>query len=145
MKITRVGRLNCRISEYPLDPLISVHSVPRKGNEEGYARLQASLVEEGYDLRFPVHVYQMPNGDDLIASGSHRVNAMRLLGEETVPAVIHQVDEGVADRADRLMLGWLLEIGKHTGHYRTDFEVPLDNLERAQVDDLMEFWIEHNI
>lgn len=143
MAIKRIGQ-NDRAFEHPVGGLISAHDVPRKGNEPDYEKLKVGLQESGFDLRFSIHFYQMPNGDELIASGSHRVDAMRLFGEETIPAISHEVKDGVPDRADRLMLGWLLRIGEFTGCYETDFDVPLDDLERAQVDGLMDFWIEHN-
>jgi len=43
----------------------------------------------GYDIMHAITVYKLPNGS-LVSGGHHRVAAMRLLGEKTIPARVYE-------------------------------------------------------
>jgi ParB-like chromosome segregation protein Spo0J len=71
----------------PIDGLIPLHPVPRPGKPPTYiANLAGSIKKNGYRLREAIPVFRMSDGRMIIAGGHHRVAAMRLLGEQTIPA-----------------------------------------------------------
>ena len=50
--------------------------------------LAKSIMKNGYDLRFPSQVFIMPDGRWIGFNGHHTREAMKLIGQETVPASI---------------------------------------------------------
>ena len=93
--IPRGGTARPGVLEVPLDELVPTHPVPRPGHSvEAVAKL---ISENGYRLEDAIPVLKMPNGKQILAGGNHRLAAMRLLGEKSIPARV--VDwAGLPDR-----------------------------------------------
>lgn len=84
------------ISEVEIDQLRPLHPVsrPEVPKPVGYIEeLKRRLLTEGFRESHAVAAIRMPDGTMLIGSGHHRVQAMRELGQRTVPAEIHVWDE----------------------------------------------------
>ena len=47
-----------------------------------------SIRQRGYDINQAIPVLRMPNGKLVIGGGHHRVEAMRRLGEQTIPGKV---------------------------------------------------------
>jgi ParB-like chromosome segregation protein Spo0J len=91
--IPRVGTARPGVGEVPLDQLIPLHSVPRPGKVPGYiAQLANEIQSNGYQLSQPIPVFRMPDGRLVMAGGHHRAEAMRSLGETTIPARVVEWD-----------------------------------------------------
>ena len=89
--VTRAGilRPGVTITEVPLADLSPLHSVPRPGVPASHIQdLMAELQTNGYDLAQPIPVARMPDGRFVTMGGHHRVEAMKRLGETTIPARI---------------------------------------------------------
>jgi ParB-like chromosome segregation protein Spo0J len=85
--IPRVGAARSAVVEIPLDQLIPLHPVPRPIKPANYlADLANQIRQNGYRLDRPVVALRMPDGRLVIGGGHHRVAAMRLLGQATIPA-----------------------------------------------------------
>jgi len=81
-----------RVIEVPLARLRPNPAQPRRFFEEqAIAGLAASIEENG--LLQPVSVRRTQDGYELIA-GERRTMAFRLLGRETIPAIVAEVDDG---------------------------------------------------
>jgi ParB-like chromosome segregation protein Spo0J len=99
--VARVGTARAGVVEVPLDGLTPLHPVPRPGKPPTYiADLADSIKNNGYRLQEAIPVFRMSDGRLIIAGGHHRVAAMRLLGEATIPARVIDWDSlapGVQD------------------------------------------------
>jgi hypothetical protein len=85
--IPRVGVPRQGVIEVSLSQLNPLHPVPRPGVPSGHiAALAAGIRAKGYDLSQAIPVARMPDGRLVQLGGHHRVEAMRLLGELTIPA-----------------------------------------------------------
>jgi len=82
-----IGTARPGVVEVPLDQLVPLHPVPRLGKPPNYiADLANNIRSNGYQLNKAIPVIRMPDGRLIIGSGHHRVEAMRSLGEQTIPA-----------------------------------------------------------
>jgi len=87
--VKRVGTPRPGVSEVPLDQLHPLHSVPRPGIPVSHIQnLASSIQSNGYDLGQAIPVARMPDGRLVQLGGHHRAEAMRQLGEATIPARI---------------------------------------------------------
>jgi hypothetical protein len=85
--IPRVGVPRQGVIEAPLSELQPLHPVPRPGVPPGHiAGLAASIRASGYDLGQAIPVARMPDRRLVQLGGHHRAEAMRQLGEVTIPA-----------------------------------------------------------
>ncbi len=85
--IQRVGVPRQGTAEVPLGQLHPLHPVPRPGVPPGHiASLAAGIRANGYDVAQAIPVARMPDGRMVQLGGHHRVEAMRQLGEVTIPA-----------------------------------------------------------
>jgi ParB-like chromosome segregation protein Spo0J len=85
--IPRVGIPRQGVAEVPLDQLHPLHSVPRPGVPPGHIlNLASSIRANGYDVSQAIPVSRMPDGRLVQLGGHHRAEAMRQLGEATIPA-----------------------------------------------------------
>lgn len=75
------------VTEVVLADLHPLHPVPRPGVPPSHVQdLAARIQAAGYDLAQPVPVARMPDGRLVLMGGHHRAEAMRQLGETTIPA-----------------------------------------------------------
>lgn len=89
----RVGTARAGVVELPLAALVPLHPVPRPGKPPTWiSDLAASIRKSGYRLSDAIPVIHMPDGRLVMAGGHHRVAAMRLLGEQTIPARVVEWD-----------------------------------------------------
>ena len=101
MPVVRVGttRMGSAVSEVPLVDLRPLHSVPRPGMPPNHIQDLANQIQtNGYDMSQPIPVARMPDGRLVQLGGHHRAEAMRRLGETTIPARIvdwNFIDPGV--------------------------------------------------
>jgi ParB-like chromosome segregation protein Spo0J len=67
--------------------LHALHTVPRPGVPPNHIQGLATRIRtNGYDLAQPIPVARMPDGRLVTMGGHHRAEAMRQLGETTIPA-----------------------------------------------------------
>jgi hypothetical protein len=84
---TGTARPGVTVTEAPLADLNPLHSVPRPGKPPNHVQDLANKIQtNGYDLAQPIPVARMPDGRLVIMGGHHRVEAMKQLGETTIPA-----------------------------------------------------------
>jgi hypothetical protein len=84
--IRRVGVPRQGVTEVSLGDLHPLHPVQRPGVPPGHiANLAASIRVNGYDLSQAIPVVRMPDGRLVQLGGHHRTEAMRQLGEVTIP------------------------------------------------------------
>ena len=115
-RIQRVGEAE-GVTEVPTDMLQDIHSVPRRGVPEGHIdSIAQDIAANGYDVGRPVSATQLPNGDLIVTGGHHRLAAMRMLGEHTVPTRIYGYANTSAER-----LAYFLGIGRTTGRYTGEY------------------------
>jgi hypothetical protein len=87
--IQRVGIPRQGVVEILLSLLHPLHPVPRPGVPPNHiAHLALDIQANGYDLSQAIPVARMPNGRFVQLGGHHRAEAMRQLGETTIPARI---------------------------------------------------------
>jgi hypothetical protein len=145
-KIQRVGRNRSgeKVEEIKIATLHPIHPTPRRGVHEGFiSGLAEMMATYGYDVRYPVETYRMPNNDLVVVGGHHRIEAMKLLKEKTIPVVVRDWSQ-----ADPINLAWNLGIGEVTGYYGGYFEPFLERLnpdQQAYVHDLLTKWVEKNL
>jgi len=85
--IRRVGIPRPGVVELPLDQLNGLHPVPRPGTPPNHIQsLAASIQARGYDVSQAIPVARMPDGRFVQLGGHHRAEAMRQLGEASIPA-----------------------------------------------------------
>lgn len=85
--ISRVGTARQGVIEVSLDQLNPLHPVPRPGMPPNHIQnLASSIKANGYDLNQAIPVARMPDGCLVQLGGHHRTEAMRQLGETTIPA-----------------------------------------------------------
>jgi hypothetical protein len=77
----------------------------------------------------------MPNGDLVIRGGHHRVEAMRRLGETTIPTRIVKAGSG-----GPVGEAYILDIGKLTGRYQSSYYPELTVDQRGEANRLLELW-----
>lgn len=80
-----------RVVELPLDRITPNRAQPRKAFDEGSLRSLADSIEKN-GLLCPISVRKAENGYELIA-GERRMLAFRLLGRETIPAIVRRADD----------------------------------------------------
>jgi ParB-like chromosome segregation protein Spo0J len=84
---TGVPRPGTTVTEVPLADLNPLHPIPRAGTPPNHVQDLATLIRtNGYDMTQPIPVARMPDGRLVTMGGHHRAEAMRLLGETTIPA-----------------------------------------------------------
>lgn len=101
-RIPRVGRpLNASLTgpvyageegihEVGVDIIVPLHPVPRPDVPANHIEtLQEKIRTNGYNLLEPIPVLVMPDGVVYSAGGHHRVEAMKRLGEGSIPARIY--------------------------------------------------------
>jgi ParB-like chromosome segregation protein Spo0J len=99
--VARVGnpRPGVKVAEVPLVDLHPLHPVPRPGTPPNHIQDLANKIQaNGYDLTQPIPVARMPDGRLVQMGGHHRAEAMRQLGEPTIPARVvdwDSIDPGV--------------------------------------------------
>jgi ParB-like chromosome segregation protein Spo0J len=72
--------------EVPLGQLHPLHAVPRPTAPPNHIQnLAASIKAAGYDRNQAIPVARMPDGRLVQLGGHHRAEAMRRLGETTIP------------------------------------------------------------
>lgn len=79
------------LHEIEIDQLLPVHPIPnpyRPGSAAKLDELMDALEFEGFNLKFPIQVALMPNGELRLAGGHHRAEALRQLGDKYVPSEI---------------------------------------------------------
>ena len=87
--IRRVGTPRQGVVDILLSQLHPLHPVPRPGVPPNHiANLALSIQANGYDLSQAIPVARMPDGRLVQLGGHHRAEAMRQLGETTIPARI---------------------------------------------------------
>lgn len=78
--------------EMKIDKIVYTHEVNppwRRDIDDGHIRrLKFSLIYEGYDISTIISVFLMPDGHLRLASGHHRVQALKEIGEISVPVQI---------------------------------------------------------
>jgi ParB-like chromosome segregation protein Spo0J len=85
--IARVGTARRGVTEVPLSQLHPLPSVPRPNKPPTHIQDLASKIQaSGYDLQRAIPVARMPDGRLVQLGGHHRAEAMRQLGETTIPA-----------------------------------------------------------
>jgi hypothetical protein len=81
-----------RIQEFPIGYIQYTHAVPNPatGHDEGFIqRMMDDMRQNGFSERFAVPLIHMPDRS-YYCGGHHRVEAMKRLGESTIPAVIFE-------------------------------------------------------
>ncbi len=74
-------------TEPPLSKIEPLHPVPRSVKPEGYIDELADTLRGGFDRsKGTADVFRMPDGTYRMANGNHRAEAMKRLGEETIPS-----------------------------------------------------------
>jgi hypothetical protein len=92
--IARIGQARQGVIEVPLADLYPLHPVPRPAMPLNHiANLANSIRANGYDLSQAIPVSRMPDGRLVQLGGHHRAEAMRQLGEKTIPARITAWDD----------------------------------------------------
>jgi hypothetical protein len=87
--VIRVGIARPGVVEVPLNQLHPLHPVPRPGLPPNYIQgLAAKIRTTGYDVTRAIPVARMPDGRLVQLGGHHRAEAMRQLGEATIPGRI---------------------------------------------------------
>jgi hypothetical protein len=87
--IRRVGTSRQGVGEILLSQLHPLHPVPRPGVPPNpISNLALSIQANGYDLSQAIPVARMPDGRLVQLGGYHRAEAMRQLGETTIPVRI---------------------------------------------------------
>lgn len=85
--IARVGIPRPGVIEVALDQLNPLHPVPRPNMPANHLQNLASDIQaNGYDLQQAIPVARMPDGRLVQLGGHHRAEAMRQLGQATIPA-----------------------------------------------------------
>lgn len=77
--------------EVEISKLRSIHPIPnpyREGSSEKLESIYKVLQNEGFNLLHPIQVGVMPDGTLRILGGHHRVKAMQMLGDSTIPAEV---------------------------------------------------------
>jgi hypothetical protein len=97
--------------------------------------LAKSILEHGYDVTRPISATRLPNGDLIVTGGHHRLAAMQLLGETTVPVRIYD-----AATTDPVFLSKMLGIGKITGRYISTYQPTLTADQQAEVEAYLAAW-----
>ena len=88
------GKITLRVSEIPVKEIKANRYQPRKFfNDESIKELSASIKEKG--VIQPVLVHKVERGYELIA-GERRYRATRLLGLETIPAIVKNIQRSEA-------------------------------------------------
>ena len=128
------------IVELSINELNPTHSVPRAGVPEGHVESLAQVIaQNGYDLSRPVSATRLPNGQLIVTGGHHRLAAMQLLGENTVPVQIFDAANTPPDR-----LAYFLGIGRITGKYQGTYFPELTSAQLEQVRTLLQDWKMYN-
>ena len=74
-------------TELPLSKIEPLHPVPRSVKPEGYIDELADTLRGGFDRsKGTADVFRMPDGTYRMANGNHRAEAMKRLGEVTIPS-----------------------------------------------------------
>lgn len=133
--IPRIGNAGST-TEVPIDQLNSIHNVPRAGMPDNHIQNIADQIStNGYDLSRPVSATRMPNGDLVVTGGHHRIAAMQLLGETSVPVQIYD-----ALTSNPTFVAKMLGIGRITGLYISDWMPALTPEQQQVVDSYLEAW-----
>ncbi|MEZ4815860.1 MAG: ParB/RepB/Spo0J family partition protein [Bdellovibrionota bacterium] len=94
------------IVEFPIDQIVYIHEVPNPKREDHGPDFMEELMKkievEGFQEKFAVPLLKMPNGS-FLCMGHHRTEAMKRLGETTVPALIYTWSE-LSPRTRELLL-----------------------------------------
>lgn len=112
----RTGELPPNVVEVPISTLKPVHPVPRAGKPAGFIDDLADQIRNtGYNVERYVYAIELPDGTLLISSGHHRIAAMEVLGESTIPCRITMAADDPVRAARIIGIGRLT--GKYTGTY----------------------------
>ncbi|MDP3274724.1 MAG: RHS repeat-associated core domain-containing protein, partial [Deltaproteobacteria bacterium] len=85
--VARTGTPVHPIEEVALDSLTALHPVPRAEQPPNHIEdIMQNIQSNGYNRGLAILVLRMPRGELLIGGGHHRAEAMRRLGETTIPA-----------------------------------------------------------
>jgi len=128
------------IDEVAIDSLQPIHDVPRAGKPDGYIEdLARDIRMNGYDLSKPVSATRLPDGSLIVTGGHHRIEAMRYLGETTVPLRVYD-----AATSDPVLVARMLGIGRITGKYTGTYAPKLTPEQQSQVNIYLQQWKEQN-
>lgn len=138
------GKKSKKVVEVPLSQLYPIHPVPRRQVPRDHiSKLANSIRRDGYDIKFPITATRLPNGDLIVTGGHHRLAAMKLLLEETIPTQVTNYSE-----ANQVSLTWLLGIAVITGMYDNgyfeEFYGSLNEKQQQRVDYLLRGWRREN-
>ncbi|NET54914.1 MAG: DUF4157 domain-containing protein [Symploca sp. SIO2E6] len=139
-QVKRVGKYGPDVKEVEIKRLISLHNVPRLGvKESNITDIRDLIKEKGFDLEQPVSVTLLPNNDFLVTGGHHRIAAMKLLGERTIPVKVYQ-----SVNSDPLFLAKMVGIARITGKYFDKFDPKLNLEEFDKVNEYLRDWTKAN-
>jgi len=81
------------IVEFPIGDITYLHEVPnpkRKDHPPNFLeQLMAKIRIEGFQEKYAVPLLRMPDGI-VYCLGHHRTEAMKRLGQRTIPAIVHE-------------------------------------------------------
>ncbi len=96
--------LRGRIIEFRIDQITYIHEVPNPKREDHSPNFLDELMElikkEGFQECYAVPLVRMPDGT-IYCAGHHRTEAMKRLGEESIPAYIYDWDDLSPAQQDR--------------------------------------------
>lgn len=138
--VKRKSELGENVIEVPMEKLISLHDVPRQGADpKNITNIRDKISKHGYDVGSPVSATALPNGDYLVTGGHHRIAAMSLLGQRTVPVKVYPASQTPRDR-----LAYFIGIARITGKYFHEWEPTLTTEESHKVNERLTDWKKHN-
>lgn len=138
--VNRVGKYGQDVKEVSIDRLIALHNVPRLGvSETNITDIRDRIKEEGFNLKYPVSVTLFPNNDYLVTGGHHRIAAMKMLGEHTVPVKVFR-----SVSSDPLFMAKMVGIARITGKYFDRYDPGLDIGQLHSVNAYLRSWVEAN-
>ncbi|MCO7224811.1 RHS repeat-associated core domain-containing protein [Pleionea sp. CnH1-48] len=102
--VIRVGTSSKSVVEVPLSEILPLHPVPRPSMPENHiANIANSIGSNGYDIMHAIPILRLPSGKLVSAGGHHRVAAMKLLNEASIPATIREWSS-LSSKAQQRML-----------------------------------------
>lgn len=100
--LRRSGR-RLMVRDVPVARIRPEEGLGRKRDREGHRELQRSI--EQFGVLTPITVRPAPDGDDfLLVKGQGRTLACRLLGRETIPAIVVDSDYADAEKVQQFLV-----------------------------------------
>lgn len=135
------GNYGKSVSELNVNSLRPIHDVPRSGVPDGHIDgIMKDIQKNGYDVTSPVSATRLPNGDLIITGGHHRLEAMKRLGESTVPVKVFDYST-----TPPFQLAKFIGIGRTTGKYVSKYLPELTDIQKIEINNYLRLWRENNV